>query len=429
AGLVLIPQTPKALACSCADRSPEEKLRYADVVFTGRAIAEQDLKAGASQRSGADPIRWTFAVESVTKGTVSGQIQVQSASMEASCGVRFKLGDRYQVYAKQTGNVLSTHLCSGTQPLTTNIEQLLRRPPLPGTRVEIDGYYGSQTSIAIPGEFLYLVPKDKIFCPYKTRHRLLTDRPFLGELSPQIGHRSSNFLPDTVPWLIATVPQALQPGVDRGAELPYYARIKGYLGEPKFAACPHADRIFVVEQVVKVYAAAPDPNFFPVPFPKDYGNWPTFHEPQLGYRVPYPPDWTVEALAKRPHQFAAIALRSKERPNYPVIVRVYPPPMVGVRDFLSRGPFRQWLPPDNRDTQHLAGVSFERLLGENRRLASMHFSTRDRVYELTLAYPIGFDASQNLLNAFIVMVEKFQLDDPSQNIESSVKTHRIQWTR
>jgi hypothetical protein len=116
-GLVLVPQTPQALACSCATLSSKMKLRHADAVFRGRAIAQRDLKAGAKQRSSADPISWTFAVERVLKGRVSRRQKVQSPSSEASCGVQFKVGDRYQVYAKRTRGVLSTHLCSGTKPL------------------------------------------------------------------------------------------------------------------------------------------------------------------------------------------------------------------------------------------------------------------------------------------------------------------------
>ena len=36
-------------------------------------------------------------------------------------------------------------------------------------------------------------------------------------------------------------------------ELPFHARLQGHLGEPAFAACPHAERIFFVEQVITVY--------------------------------------------------------------------------------------------------------------------------------------------------------------------------------
>jgi putative component of toxin-antitoxin plasmid stabilization module len=127
--------TPRVLACSCVDFSSDLKFRYADAVFTGKVIASKDLKAGAKIRSGIDPIAWTFAVERVFKGNVAKQQQVNSAAMDMSCGFQFKVGDRYQVYARREGHTLSTHLCSGTKPLAVNIGDLPRDPPIPGTRV------------------------------------------------------------------------------------------------------------------------------------------------------------------------------------------------------------------------------------------------------------------------------------------------------
>jgi hypothetical protein len=410
--LVFPSETSRVLACSCAGASPDLKFRYADAVFTGKVITSKDLKAGAKIRSGIDPIAWTFAVEQVLKGNIAKQQQVNSAAMDMSCGVQFKVGDRYQVYARREGNALSTHLCSGTKPLAVNISALLRDPPLPGTRVEIDGYYSGQTSLPMRGGFGYLVPKNKVFCPYKTRLRFLTDRPFLGNLPIGV-----NVLPDVAPWLIATIPKALQPGVDTGANLPYHARVRGYLGEPKFSACPDANRIFVVEKVLKVYVASPDPKFFPGSFPKDYATWPSFYDTKLGYRVSYPPDWKVEVLPNQSKQLSAIALRSQTWPNAPVTVRVYPAPLVAVRNYSAMRTFPQWLPPENGDTQHLVGVSFDQNMEDERRISSVSFSGSDRIYELKLAYPMGFEASQELLNTFILMVHRFRLDNPPKNAQ------------
>jgi Tissue inhibitor of metalloproteinase len=143
--------TPRVLACDCADVSPDLKFRHADAVFMGKAISRKDLKAGAKLRS-IDPIAWTFDVERVFKGNVAKQQSVLSAAMGASCGIQFKVGDRYQVYAKRQGSTLSTHLCSGTKPLAVDIHDLLRDPPLRRTRVEIDGYYSGQTTRPMRGE-------------------------------------------------------------------------------------------------------------------------------------------------------------------------------------------------------------------------------------------------------------------------------------
>jgi hypothetical protein len=415
--LALPSWTPKVLACSCIDFSPNVKRQNAEAVFTGRVIASKDLKAGAKIRSGIDPIAWTFAVEHVFKGNVAKQQQVNSAAMDMSCGFPFKVGDRYQVYARREGNTLTTRLCSGTKPLAVNISDLLRDPPLPRTRVEIDGYYAGQTTIPMRGEFLYRVPKNQVFCPYKTRHRFLTNQPLLGTLSIAIGYSTSNELSDSVPWLIATLPQARQLGVDIDANLPYHARVRGYLGEPKFAACPNANRIFVVEKVLKVYAALPDPKFFPASFPKDYTTWPSFHDPKLGYRVSYPSGWKVEVLPNKRNQLSAIALRSQAFLNYPMTVRVYSAPSVAVRNYFAKGPYRQWLPPDNRDTQNLGGIAFDKKMGNERTMSSVSFSGGDRIYELKFVYPTGIEASQELLNAFIFMVQRFRLDNPPENVQ------------
>jgi hypothetical protein len=78
-----------------------------------------------------------------------------------------------------------------------------------------------------------------------------------------------------------------------------------------------------------------------------------------------------------------------------------------------------WLPPENRDTQNLAEVGLGKGIGNERRMESVSFSAGDRIYELKLVYPTGFEASQELLNAFIVMVNRFRLDNPNANVQKS----------
>jgi hypothetical protein len=198
-----------------------------------------------------------------------------------------------------------------------------------------------------------------------------------------------------------------------------HGRFRGYLGEPKFAACSNANRIFVVEKVLKIYAALPDPKFFPASFPKDYTTWPSFHDPKLGYRVSYPSGWKVEVLPNKRNQLSAIALRSQAFLNYPMTVRVFSAPSVTVRNYFAKEPFRQWLPPDNRDTQNLGGIAFDNKMGNERTMSSVSFSGGDRIYELKFVYPTGIEASQELLNAFIFMVQRFRLDNPPENIQKS----------
>jgi hypothetical protein len=314
-GLIILPTAPAAFGCSCVSPSAQQ-FQSADTVFTGKVLAWKDLNAGAKVRRSEDSIAWTFAVEKVFKGTVPKQQQVLNNPM-GMCGIVFRVGERYQVYTRRKGTIVSTHLCTGTRPLSMSIDELLRYPPLPGTRVDLNVFYAGRTTRPLRGESLYIVPKGRIFCPYKARYRFLTDRPFLGNVSPSIGWTSGNTLPDTAPWLIATLPQALKPGVDVWPDLPYDARVRGYLGEPKFAHCPHANRIFVVEKVLKVYETDPDPKFYPTKFPQADATWSMFHDAELGYKMLYPPDWKLERLPKQPSSLSVITLRSPAKPTIP----------------------------------------------------------------------------------------------------------------
>jgi len=128
-GLMVLLPTPPAFACSCASSTPEEALTRSDAVFSGKVIARHDPKAGARLRSTADPIVWTFAVDRVFKGKVATQQKVISPASDASCGIAFKLGTRYQVYARRSGKNLTTFLCSGTRQLLNLPAQ--QQPNLP----------------------------------------------------------------------------------------------------------------------------------------------------------------------------------------------------------------------------------------------------------------------------------------------------------
>jgi hypothetical protein len=130
-GLMVLLPTPPAFACNCVSPNPthEEALTRSDAVFSGKVIARHDPKAGARLRSGADPIVWTFAVDRVFKGKVAKQQKVISPAFEGSCGIEFKLGTRYQVYARRSGKNLTTRLCYGTKQLLNLPAQ--QQPNLP----------------------------------------------------------------------------------------------------------------------------------------------------------------------------------------------------------------------------------------------------------------------------------------------------------
>lgn len=301
-----------------------------------------------------------------------------------------------------------------------DVADLLRNPPASGESVEIDAYFSGATTVPHIGGFP--PPPDQIACPnyYETA---LTDRTFLAYLGVLNGIYG-NPLPDDAPWLIAITTEMLQPGVRRLPQLPYHARLRGHLGEAVLAHCQHADRIFLVEQVVQVYEEKPlESSPYPRQPPDDYATWLRYHAANLGFSFTYPADWQIDQLDDVTWQ-----LRALQWPNWPIIMRVHtgethldqydpastPLLLQGISSFSvyeQGGSFNGTI-----DTQHLDGyqVSHDEDLKE--RSVSVLFSGGGHTYELALRYPLGFDAPQPLLTAYSVIVEGFRLDvrpDPS----------------
>jgi hypothetical protein len=118
-GVLLVGAAPPCFACSCVESTDQEHYERADVVFTGKATDRHDPSSGSPQGS-ADPIHWTFDVDAVQKGRTDDPVVVETSRDEASCGVAFDVGRRYQVYATNTGEYLHTDLCSGTRELNAS---------------------------------------------------------------------------------------------------------------------------------------------------------------------------------------------------------------------------------------------------------------------------------------------------------------------
>jgi len=307
-------------------------------------------------------------------------------------------------------------------PHNPGVADLLRDPPVPGETIEVDAYFSGAGPVLSPEG---PIPRpDEVACPtWWPLDAALTDQQFPAILVfPNA--ITNNTLPDDAPWLVATEEEATKPGVRRTPQLPYHARLRGHLGHPAFAHCPHADRIFVVEEVVKVYAEEPfDPATYQLELPEGYANWPRHHDADLGYSLPYPPDWRVESLAE-PDVLSAIALRAPQWPDNPVVVRVHdgethrdpadpacrPPLLEG----MGYSPIQQGLAFGEamEDSQHLAGYQVDRKADPGEREAAVLFSAHGRTYELALRYPIGLDASQRLLTTYAAIVEGFRLDTP-----------------
>jgi len=305
------------------------------------------------------------------------------------------------------------------------VADLLRNPPAAGETVEVDAYFSGA------GPVLYQegpIPRpDEVACPtWWPLEAALTDQPFPAMLT-LLNFTTNNPLLEGEPWLIATEEEATEPGVQRAPQLPYHVRLRGHLGDPAFAHCLHADRIFLVEEVERVYAEEPPLSVsaaFRPELPGDYAAWPRYHNADLGYSVPYPPSWQVVTLDE-PDVLSAIAVRSLEWSDHPAMIRVHagetpldwsePGPRSQLLEGVSYSPIRQgstFLGEQIRGSQGLTGYQVEREAGVGQREVAVLFSAQGRTYELLLRYPTGLDASQPLLTAYTAIVEGFRLDRP-----------------
>lgn len=101
-----------ALACSCARADEAELRRAADVVFVGRVVHVAHAGPGTN-----DPLRARLRVQRVVKGRVAARrVSVETPRDEAGCGVAFRHGATFRVYAERArSGGLSTGLCDGTR--------------------------------------------------------------------------------------------------------------------------------------------------------------------------------------------------------------------------------------------------------------------------------------------------------------------------
>ncbi len=293
-------------------------------------------------------------------------------------------------------------------PHNLGVADLLRHPPAPRATVEVDAYFSGATYSPVPGAFM------STRCPSRW-NAALTDRPLVAQLHV-LSTISGNPFPEDAPWLIATQAQSQtpEPGVP---DLPYHARLREHLGDPVFSQCQYAERIFVVEAVAQTYQKeAPGPKFPFNELPEDYATWLPYHDPTLGYSLRYPPDWQIERMDD-----AALMLRALEWRDYPVKVTVHPgethediynpASLPSLLKGGSWGVFGQGgMFGGTLETQQLDGYFVEREPSASEREDGVLFSGSGRTYELSLRYPVGFDAPQPLLTAYTIIVQGFRLD-------------------
>jgi hypothetical protein len=117
AGLVF-PFAP-AQACTCADATPMQNFKVADVVFLGTVLG-RDPPAGSEAAMSASDVTFTYAVKRVFKGDVAATQPVVSQGLAGFCGQAFPDNDSVLVFANddtERGGPQHyvSELCSGSE--------------------------------------------------------------------------------------------------------------------------------------------------------------------------------------------------------------------------------------------------------------------------------------------------------------------------
>jgi hypothetical protein len=331
------------------------------------------------------------------------------------------------------------------QPAGHGIADLISAAPQPGQTVEVDAYYwigyGRGTSYFL----------DAQGCP--VAGTFLTDWPVSGVLHfPGIdrSNASQGYPPDADPWLIpisvlinpipatlvpsynpSTPIPSLRPVPDDSLFIPYHGRLRGHFGDPAYAACAHSNRIFVVEAITVVYdQAGPwEPPMQHLQPPADYASWPQYHDTSMGYSFAYATDWSVEPVQEA-DVLSAVAVHTAQAPDSPIIVRVHagetrtdPYDATAIPELIKRQDKTDQISFFNQDFvspvgdnhgQHLQGFLVDRAAGDNMRTMAVLISAHGRTYEIAVRYPIGLHANQSLLDAYELLLDRFQLDAPPE---------------
>lgn len=117
-----------AHACSCMQPEARADIDRAEVIFVGTPTKRVEPTSDDGSVNSAAPVTWTFDVTTVHRGSATARTAVDSALMDASCGLTFSLGREYLVFARTVGHDyeildrtayghLGADLCSGTMLL------------------------------------------------------------------------------------------------------------------------------------------------------------------------------------------------------------------------------------------------------------------------------------------------------------------------
>lgn len=304
--------------------------------------------------------------------------------------------------------------------ISHDIARLLRKRPAPGEQVELDVYNWAGNYREASYDW------DSQRCPTLATKSLLTDQPIAGFIN-YVNSGHTNWLltypSDSEPWLVpmfAAQKILAYPPPDEQAANPrnlgYRLRVRGHLDDPYFGHCAHADRIFVIDQVVTIYAES-DPNpasAFDITLPADFPQWQRFSAPGSRLHFPRRVGWAIAPMAD-PAAREAFQVRMPEWPEHPVSIRVLdaPParaqPSDGNGIPLDQAFLRQRLKlPENG--QVFTGESLIEDVDAYTKSCTVVLTRGDTTYELKVSYPVGLHADRDLLLAFTALVAGFEVD-------------------
>lgn len=304
--------------------------------------------------------------------------------------------------------------------ISHDIAKLLRKRPTPGEQVELDVYnwVGSYREASYDW--------DSQRCPDLATESLLTDQPVAGFIN-FMNSGQTNWLPtyppEAEPWLVpmfAAQKILAYPPPDEQAANPrplgYRLRVRGHLDDPYFGHCEHADRIFVIDQIVTIYAES-DPNpgsAFGINLPADFPQWQRFSAPGNRLHFPRRAGWAVATVAD-PTAREVLQVRMPEWPEHPISIRVLDTttartqPNNGKGIPLDQAFLRQRLKlPENG--QVFAGESSIEDVDAFTKSCTVVLTQADTTYELQVSFPVGLHADRDLLLAFTALVAGFEVD-------------------
>lgn len=141
---------PAAAACSGTALAGQDMTDPdAAVIFTGTAVRREDPGPLRLGNNLSDPVRWTFVVDGVEKGSAARRMTIESERADGACGVVFQLGHRYRVVVADKGHGMQVWANSGTSLL----ESLAAPPPVEGDGIGANpwlaGLFGAAALFAV----------------------------------------------------------------------------------------------------------------------------------------------------------------------------------------------------------------------------------------------------------------------------------------